>query len=85
MGNCDRPAILDLPLENGNHRTVGTQHVTETGRDKLGVTVDLSLDLGLVETLDIDLTNPLGATHDVGRVDSLVGRDHNELPDTVFD
>ena len=40
---------------------------------------------GEAEGLNVDLGEALGATHDVGGVDGLVGRDHDHLLNTVLD
>lgn len=40
---------------------------------------------GKTERLDVNLGKTFGAAHDVGGVDSFVGRDHHHLLDIVFD
>ncbi len=50
---------------------------------RLGTWSFLLLLQGSVEGLAVDLADALGTTHDVGGVDGLVGRDHDELAGAV--
>ena len=84
MGDGDRSTVLDLLLEEGDHRTVGTQHIAESGGDKLSHTFHLAALDGLVETLHIDLTDTFRAAHHVRGVHGFIGRDHHKLPHTVL-
>src|SRR5690606_11401100 len=68
---CYRTSLFDLLLEHGDYRPIRAQHVTKTRRNK--TRLELSrFRQHVVERLDIDLRNALGATHNVGGVDSLV-------------
>ncbi|EJW89386.1 hypothetical protein EVA_22504 [gut metagenome] len=72
MCNRNRSTRLYLTSENRNDRTIRTQHVAKTCSNKLCDTLYLSSLDGTIEALHIDFTNTLGATHHVGRIDSLV-------------
>ena len=85
MGDGDGTALANLLSEDGNHRTVATQHIAETGGNELGDTAYLALDNGFVERLTVDLANALAATHDIGGVDGFIGGDHDELEGAVLD
>ena len=85
MGHCDRTSTQYLFAETGDDTTVGTEDVTETGGDEAGAAFDLALSKRQTEALDVDFSETLGTTHVVGRVDGLIGRDHDHLLDIVFD
>ena len=46
--------------------------------------LDLAFVLGFIETLHVDFADTLGASHNVGGIDSLVGGNHNKLLDAVL-
>ena len=77
MGDGDGASLLNLFLEQGNHRAVGAEHIAEAGCNKLRVD-------NLVERLHVNLADALRASHDVGRIDGLVGRHHDKLLHSVF-
>ena len=85
VGDRNGTARSDLLAEAGNDRTVGTQHVAETRGDELGATLDDTLLDGQTQRLDVDFGEPLGAAHDIGRIDGLVGGDHHHALHAVFD
>ena len=80
-----RAALGDLLAEARDHRTVRSQYVAETRGDELRLALHLAGLDGQTERLHVDLCQTLRAAHDVGRVDGLVGRDHDHLLDVVFD
>ena len=80
-----RAALGDLLAEARDHRAVRPQHVAETRGDELRLALHLAGLDGQTERLYVDLRQTLRATHDVGRVDGLVRRDHDHLLDVVFD
>ena len=49
MGDSERTAISNLLLEQGDDRTVATQHITEAGGDKLGDALYLAFGNGFIE------------------------------------
>ena len=85
MCNGHRTALGDLFPEPRDHRTVAAQYVAEPCRYKSCPSLDLSLLDCESEGLDVYLCEPLGAAHDVRRVDGLVGRHHHHLLDVVLD
>ena len=84
MSHCDRTAILDLFLKAGNYRTVTTQYIAKAGSDKFGTTFYFSLTDGTAQTLYIDLRQAFRASHDIGRIHRLIGRNHDHLLGSVF-
>lgn len=79
VGHCDRAAVLYLLAEAGYDRAVGAENVAEAGGDELCLALRLPALYGEAERLDVDLGQALGAAHDVGGVDGLVGGDHDHL------
>ncbi|EJX09499.1 hypothetical protein EVA_02391 [gut metagenome] len=79
MRHRNRTALLDLFLEDGNHRTVRAQHVAETRGDELRHALHLARHDGVVQALAIDLADTLRAAHHVRGIHRLVGRHHDEL------
>ena len=77
MSHGQRTSILNLFTEQRNHRTIRTQHITESRGHKLGLYL-------LVQRLHIDLTDTLRTAHHIGGVHSLVGRDHDKFLHPVF-
>ncbi len=84
VGNRYRASLGDLVPEPRNHRAIGAEDVAESCRDELGAARVGALLYGEAEGLDVDLGEALGAAHDVGRVDGLVGRYHHHLLDVIF-
>lgn len=84
MGDGERTALLQLLAETGDDAAVAAEHITETGGDELGLSGNLALADAHAEGLHVDLGQTLGSTHDVGGVDSLVGRHHDKTLHTVF-
>ena len=84
VGDGHRAAGLDLPAEQRNHGAVGAQDVAEARGNELGRRQAFLLDLA-GERLHIDLADTLRAAHHVGGVHGLVGGDHHEALDLVFD
>ncbi|KAF5034965.1 hypothetical protein DSECCO2_590540 [anaerobic digester metagenome] len=76
MGDGDRNARLDLLHEQGQHAPPASQHVAEAHADHLGLLA--------VEHARHELDHALGRTHDVGRVDRLVGGDDHHLLHCAF-
>ena len=85
MGHCDRTSLGDLFPESRNYRTVASEDISEAGSDEPCASLDLALLYRKSERLDVDLRKALGASHDVRRVHSLVGRNHHHLLDIVLD
>ena len=84
VGDGHRATGLDLPAEQRNHGAVGAQDVAEARGNELGRRQAFLLDLA-GERLHIDLADTLRAAHHVGGVHGLVGGDHHEALDLVFD
>ena len=71
MGDGDRPPLRDLLLE-GRHDAAGAaEDIAEADGDETGAA-------GPGQGLHVELRRPLGRPHHVGRVDRLVGGDHDE-------
>ena len=85
MGDGDGTALAYLFLEDGDDGAVAAQDIAEAGGDELGDALDLAFLDGLVQGLAVDFADALGASHDVGGVDGLVGGDHYELLGAVLD
>ena len=81
----DGTAFGDLLAETRDNRSIAAKDVAEAGGDETGLAGVLALFDGEAKALDINLSKALGAAHDVGRIDGLVGRDHHHLIDAVFD
>lgn len=79
MGDGDGASLEKLLLEDGDDTAVAAQNIAEAGGDELGDAFNLALDNSLVQGLAIDFADALGASHDIGGVDSLVGGDHDEF------
>ena len=84
VGDGDRTAVTDLLLKDGDHAAVGAQDVAEPGGHELCHALHPAFLDGLAEALAVDLADALAAAHDVGRVDGLVGGDHDELTGHVL-
>ena len=84
MGYCNRPSILYLFFKTGNYRTITTQDVTKTGSDKFGMAFYFSLTDSTSQTLYIDFGQAFRASHDIGRIHRLIGRNHDHLLSSVF-
>ena len=78
MGHRYRTTVLDLFLETRDNGTVAAQHVAEAGGDELGLAGYLALAERHAQALYIDFRQTLAATHDVGGVHGLVGRNHHK-------
>ena len=59
--------------------------IYDFGSTVLSLELFIVLFYGEAEGLDVDFGKALGASHDVGGVDGLIGRDHDHLLDTVLD
>ena len=79
MGDGDGSSLTELLLKDRDNTTIASEYVAKACRDELGDAFDLALDNSLVQGLAIDFADALGASHDVGGVDGLVGRDQDEL------
>ncbi len=75
MGDGERAAGGELPLEEWHHRAGRSQHVAEANGDEARAPRLGAFDH--IERLAIALGEPLCGAHDVRRVDRLVGRDEN--------
>lgn len=84
MGDGDGTAVFDLFFETGYDGTVAAQHVAEAGGDEAGMPFHLAFADGPTEALDVDFSQPLGGSHDIGGIDGFVGRDHDHLLGSVF-
>lgn len=84
MGDSNGPALLNLLFKKRNNGTIATQDIAETSGDKLGFALYLTINDSLIKALAINLTDALGATHDVGGVNGLIGGDHHELLGAVL-
>ena len=84
MGDGDRTTLGDLFAEAGNDGAVGTQDITEAGGDEACLALHFSFLNGESEALDVDFSQALGATHDVGGVHGFVCADHDHLFDVIF-
>ena len=84
MGHCHRASFGDLLAETWDDGAVGAEDVAETGGHELGSAFFPAGFDGKAKRLDIDLRQTFGATHDVGRVDCLVGGHHDHLLDIIF-
>ena len=78
MGHRHRAALLDLFFEERNHRTVRSQHVTESCSHELR---NLLL---TVQCLTVYLTDTFRATHHIRGIHRLVRTDHHEFLRSVF-
>ena len=95
VGDGDGAASLDLLTEERDNGAVGAQYIAEAGGDELGDgwraidlgerSVGAALCDGFVEGLAVNLADALGAAHDVGGVDGLVGGNHDELLGAILD
>ena len=79
VGYGYRTTLLNLLAEVWNNATVATQHIAKSGGYELGPTLLSVLCDSHTETLTINLCQSLGATHHIGGIDSLVGRNHHQL------
>ena len=84
MSYGKRSTCCKLLAEQRNDRTVRTKHVTKTCCNKLGNTLNLAILNSLVETLHVNLANTLRASHNIGWVDSLIGRNHHKLLNAIL-
>ncbi len=72
MCHGNRTACRDLLLEKRDHASVAPQHISKTDRNIFRIGA-------VVEHLNDHLTDPLGGTHDIGRIDRLICRDQHKL------
>ena len=77
MGQRYRAACTNLPLKQGYHTAVGSQHIAEANGGKLGLSL-------LLQRLDNDLRHALRGTHHISGIHSLVSGDHDKTLRTVF-
>ena len=84
MSHCDRTTILDLFLKTGNYRAVTTQDISKAGSDKFGMTFHFSLTNSTSQTLYIDFCQTFRASHYIGRIHRLIGRNHDHFLSSVF-
>ena len=84
MSHCDRTTILYLFFKTGNYRTITTQYITKTSSDKFGMTFYFALTDGISQTLYIDLCQTFRTSHYIGRIYSLIGRNHDHFLSSVF-
>ena len=83
MGDSHRPSLLNLLAKQRNHRPVAAQHVAKSRGDELrGHAPARRVE---EERLAVNLGHTLGASHHVGGIDGLVGRDHNKLVDAILE
>ena len=80
-----RSAFLYLLAESRYHGTIGAKHISKTGGDKFGASLDFPALHRKPKALDINFRKTLGASHDIGRVDSFVGGYHHHLIHIVLD
>ena len=73
MGHCHRAAFGDLLAETRDDGAVGAEDVAETGGHELGSALLPAGFDGKAEGLDVDFGQTFGATHDICRIDRLVG------------
>ena len=66
-------ACDNLLTEARNYRAVAAQHITESGSYNLGLAHYATLSNCCAQRLNIYLGKALGAAHNIGRIDSLVG------------
>ena len=78
---CDRhrAAFCNLLAEARDDRAVGAEDIAKAGGDELGLALSFSFFDCKSERLDIDFRKALGTAHDIGRIDCLVGRNHDHL------
>ena len=84
MGDGDGTTLEQLLPEDGNDAAVAAQDIAKAGGDELGDALDLALLNGFVEGLAVDFADALGASHDIGGIDSLVGGNHDKLPGAIL-
>src|SRR5215475_1948209 len=70
VGNGDRAAAPDLLFKGWKHATVAAQNIAESDGHKASVL--------MLQAKHDKFGNSLRRSHDVGRFDSFVGRDHYE-------
>ena len=80
----DGTTVLDLLTENRNDRTIAAQHITEAGCHKLSNTLHFARLDGLIQTLHINFTYTLAASHHIGRVHRFVRAHHHKLLGTIL-
>ena len=73
MSHCHRATFGDLLAETRDDGAVGAEDVAETGGHELGPASFLARFDGKAKGLDVDFGKTLGAAHDIGRIDCLVG------------
>src|SRR5438874_1939356 len=79
IGYGDRPARGNLALEYSDYTAVAGQHVSKPDRNERAVTSPSSKRHGG----DDDFSDALRHPHDAGRVDRLVGGNHQESPNLI--
>ena len=71
VGQRYRTAGTNLPLKQWHHAAVGPQNIAKAHGGKLGIRLT-------VQGLDNHLRQPFGSAHDIGGIDGLVSRNHDE-------
>ncbi len=79
MGHRHRPAFFDLLAKTGHHRAVRSQHIAKTGGDVAGAAGGVAFGYMQTQALDKNLGQTLAGPHDIGRIDSFVGGDHDHF------
>jgi len=64
-------SALDLAPEEGDHRAIGSQDITEPGGDEPRSAIP-------IERLNVNFGHPFRSAHHRSRVHSLIGRYHDE-------
>ena len=77
----NRTPGLQLPLEEGNDRTVGTQYISKARRHHLHRLLKAG---SIGHSLGYDLGHAFGGTHHVSRVDGFVRAHHHKSGHPVF-
>ena len=72
-----RLALLDLFAKYRYNRTGAAEDITKTDGDVIRR-------INIVKFLNDDFSDPFRRTHDRGRIDSLVGRDHHKIDHAIF-
>lgn len=77
VGDRHLALLLDLLPEKRDHRAARTKDIAKAHGREGGQGVEPA------QVLDGELGHALGRTHDIGRIDSLVGRDQDKTADIV--
>jgi len=84
MSHRHRTSVLYLFFKMRYDRTVTTQHITETGGYKTGISLYFPFFNSISQTLHIDFSQTLGSSHHIGRIDCLVCRNHYHFLRPIF-